>query len=324
MKNFIFPMNLQLFAEGGAAAGDGGAGQGTGETAQAAAVQSKGVTAPAAGVQPKGAKSNPLANVFYGKPAPGSAPAAEVQKEPEQQPSVDLDAEFEELIKGKYKDQFGKKMQNTVQKVRNSSKETEERLAAMSPMLDILSARYGKEASDIAGMIKALESDDAFFEQAAMEKNMDVNQYRNMLKLQSENARLKAKSEEQFRKDMMAKRFAVWNQQAEQAKTFYPNLDLAEEMQNPQFCKLLDSGVDVKSAYKVLHDEEITAQLLEHQAKSMEKKFANKIAAGSIRPTENGASGQSAAIIKTDPSNWTKADRAEVRRRVARGERIML
>ena len=95
MRDVLFPMNLQLFAEGGAPSGDGGAGQGTGVTAQAAAVQTK------------GAKSNPLANVVYGKQAQESAPAAEVQKEPEQQPTVALDAEFEALIKVKYKDQYG-------------------------------------------------------------------------------------------------------------------------------------------------------------------------------------------------------------------------
>ena len=38
MRDVLFPMNLQLFAEGGAPSGDGG-GEGTGVTAQAAAVQ---------------------------------------------------------------------------------------------------------------------------------------------------------------------------------------------------------------------------------------------------------------------------------------------
>ena len=68
MKDFVFPMNLQLFAEGGAAAGGEGGGEGAGVTAQAAAVQTKGV------------KSNPLANVMYGKQPQESAPAAEVPK----------------------------------------------------------------------------------------------------------------------------------------------------------------------------------------------------------------------------------------------------
>jgi hypothetical protein len=304
-------MNLQLFAEGGAPSGDGG-GQGTG------------VTAPAAGVQTKGAKSNPLANVVYGKQPQESAPAAEVQKEPEQQPAVDLEKEFEELIKGKYKDQYNKRTQDTVQKRLKGAKETEERLTAMNPLLDLLSARYGVKADDTDGLIKALEGDDAFFEQAAQEHNMEAKDYRKLLQLQSENSRLKQQKEEQFRQDQRNKQYAVWEQQAEDAKKLYPNLDLNVESQNPQFRQLLMSGIDVKTAYKVLHDDEITTQLLQHQAKEVEQKLANKIAAGNSRPPENGSSGQSAAVIKNDPSKWTKADREEVRRRAARGERIYL
>ena len=227
MKDFIFPMNLQLFAEGGAPSGDGG-GEGTGVTAQAAAVQTK------------GAKSNPLAGVVYGKQKE-SAPAAEVQKDaaPKEEPKVDLDAEFEELIKGKYKDQYGKRVQNTVQQRLKGSKETEDRLNAMNPLMDLLSARYGVKADDTEGLIKALEGDDAFFEQAAQEHNMDAKEYRKMLQLQSENTRLKSQQEQQFRQDQMNKQYEAWEQQAEEARKLYPNLDLNIESQNPQFRQLL-------------------------------------------------------------------------------------
>ena len=311
MRDVLFPMNLQLFAEGGAPSGDGG-GEGAGVTAQAAAVQTK------------GAKSNPLANVVYGKQAQESAPAAEVQKEPEQQPTVDLDAEFEELIKGKYKDQYGKRVQNTVQQRLKGAKETEDRLTAMNPLMDLLSARYGVKADDTEGLIKALEGDDAFFEQAAQDHNMDAKDYRKMLQLQSENTRLKSQQEQQFRQEQMNKQYEAWEQQAEEARKLYPNLDLNIESQNPQFRQLLMAGVDVGTAYLALHRDDVLAGAMQATAKNVEQKLANKIAAGNSRPPENGASGQSAAIIKTDPSNWTKADRAEVRRRVARGERITL
>ena len=312
MRDFLFPMNLQLFAEGGAPSGDGGAGQGTGVTAQDAAVQTK------------GAKSNPLANVVYGKQAQESAPADEVQKEPEQQPTVDLDAEFEELIKGKYKDQYGKRVQNTVQQRLKGAKETEDRLTAMNPLMDLLSARYGVKADDTEGLIKALEGDDAFFEQAAQDHNMDAKDYRKMLQLQSENTRLKSQQEQQFRQEQMNKQYEAWEQQAEEARKLYPNLDLNIESQNPQFRQLLMAGVDVGTAYLALHRDDVLAGAMQATAKNVEQKLANKIAAGNSRPPENGASGQSAAIIKADPSAWTKADRAEVRRRVARGERITL
>lgn len=313
MRDVLFPMNLQLFAEGGAPSGDGG-GQGTGVTAQAAAVQSK------------GAKSNPLANVVYGKQPQESAPVAEVQKdtEPKEEPVVDLEAEFEELIKGKYKDQYNKRTQDTVQKRLKGAKETEERLTAMNPLLDLLSARYGVKADDTAGLIKALEGDDAFYEKAAEENDMDVKNYRKLMQLQSENTRLKRQNEEQFRQDQMNKQYALWEQQAEQAKTLYPKLDLNVESQNPQFRQLLMAGIDVGTAYLALHRDDVLAGAMQHTAKTVEQKLANKIAAGNSRPPENGASGQSAAVIKTDPSKWTKEDRAEVRRRAARGEKIYL
>ena len=312
MNHFLFPMNLQLFAEGGAPSGDGG-GEGTG------------VTAPAAGVQTKGAKSNPLANVVYGKQK-DAAPAAEVQKEaqPTETPTVDRHAEFDAMVKGDYKEAFDKRVQDIVQKRLKGAKETEDRLTAMNPLMDMLSARYGVQADDTAGLIKALEADDDFLEKAASEHDMDVKQYRKMLTLERDNARLKAQNEEQVKREQMDKQYAIWEQQAEQAKALYPNLDLNVESQNPQFRQLLFAGIDVGTAYMVTHKDDVIAGAMQHTAKTVEQKLANKIAAGNSRPAENGTSGQSAVVIKTDPSKWTRADREEVRRRVARGEKINL
>lgn len=313
MNHFLFPMNLQLFAEGGAAAGGEGGGEGTG------------VTAPAAGVQTKGAKSNPLANVVYGKQK-DAAPAAGVQKEaqPTETPTVDRHAEFEAMIKGDYKDAFDKRVQDIVQKRLKGAKETEDRLTAMNPLMDMLSARYGVQADDTAGLIKALEADDEFLEKAASEHDMDVKQYRKMLTLERDNERLRSQNEEQVKREQMNQQYAIWEQQAEQAKALYPNLDLNVESQNPQFRQLLFAGIDVKTAYGVLHQDDILSGAMQHTAKTIEEKYAKKVAAGNARPAENGTSGQSAVIVKSDPSKWTRADREEVRRRAARGERIEL
>jgi hypothetical protein len=312
MKHFIFPMNLQLFAEGGAAAGGDGAGEGTG------------VTAPAAGVSKKGAKGNPLANVVYGKQ--DSAPAAEVQTEPAAtEPAVvDRHAEFEKMIKGDFKEAYDQRVQDTIQKRLKGAKENEERLNAMNPLLDILSARYGVDGNDTAALIKALEADNSFFEQAAMEKNMDTQQYREMMLIKSENARLRKQNEETTRQEQLNRQYAVWEQQAAEAKNLYPNLDLNVESQNPQFRQLLFAGIDVGTAYMAIHKDDVMASAMQHTAKTVEQKLANKIAAGNARPAENGTSGQSAAVIKEDPSKWTRADRDEVRRRAARGEKIYL
>ena len=135
--DFFIPMhNLQLFAEGGAGGAAGGTG-GDGGTAQG-----QGVTAEAASQQTKGAK-NPLADVQYGIQEE-TAPAAEVQKTTEAQP--DLNAEFEKLIKGQYKEQYDARMQDTIQKRLKGSKETVEKYNALAPTLEILAKKYGVDA----------------------------------------------------------------------------------------------------------------------------------------------------------------------------------
>ena len=313
MKDFIFPMDLQLFADGGAAAGgDGGA-------------EGPGVSAPAAGVQTKGAK-NSLANVVYGKQPQESAPAAGVQTEqPSNQPqTVDRNAEFEAMIKGDYKEAYDKRVQDTIQKRLKGAKENEDRLNAMNPLLDILGARYGVDSSDTNALIRALENDDSFFEQAASENNMEPKKYREFMQLQRENTRLKAQNQQQAQQEQMNRQYALWEQQAAQAKQLYPNLDLNVESENPQFRQLLLAGVDVGTAYMVIHKDDVIAGAMHHTAKQVEQKLVNKIAAGASRPPENGTNAQSSATIKADPSKWTKADRDEVRRRVSRGERILL
>ena len=88
--------------------------------------------------------------------------------------------------------------------------------------------------------------------------------------------------------------------------------------------QLLFAGIDVGTAYMAIHKDDVLSGAMQATAKNVEQKIANKIAAGNHRPAENGTSGQSAAVIKADPSKWSRADRDEVRRRVARGEKISL
>jgi len=57
-------------------------------------------------------------------------------------------------------------------------------------------------------------------------------------------------------------------------------------------------------------------------AQNVEQKLTNKIRANGARPTENGTSSQSSIAVKSDVSQLTKADLAEINRRVSRGEKI--
>ena len=307
MKHTIlFPMilNLQLFAEG-TGGGDGGTG----------AEGAKGATATAAVSQKKGA-SNPLADVKYAiQDAP---PAAEVNPTP----TEDRNARFEALIKGEFKDLYDARMQDTIQKRLKGTKETVEQYEALKPTLEILSKKYGVDASDIKALSKAIEEDDSYFEEEALQKGLSVEQLKEIRKMEKENSQLKAQMEEANRRDSANKLYAQWINQAENTQAVYPSFNLEAEMQNPRFLELLRNNVDVRTAYEVLHKDEIIPAFAQHTAKVVEQKLTNKIIANGARPTENGNSSQSAVITKSDVSQLSKEDRQEIMRRVARGEKI--
>lgn len=305
---FIPVLSLQLFADGGAATGGAGeGGQGQGVTAEAAAPQSKGV-------------KNPLADVKYGIQEE-SAPAAEVPKEEPTQPP-DRKAAFEKLIKGEYKEEYDRRMQDTIRQRLKGSKETADRLAAITPALELLAQKYGVDPGDMAALGKAIENDDDFYSDEALKKGMKTEDVKTMRKMERDNARLQQQIAEQQRRAQADQQYALWAQQAEQAKQLYPGLEMQTEIKNPQFMQLLKAGVDVGSAYLVIHKDDILPAAMQHTAKVVEQKLADKIVAGGTRPAENGMRSQSAAVTKSDVSKLTKADRDEIRRRVARGERI--
>ena len=307
MKNIIlFPMilNLQLFAEG-TGGGDGGTG----------AEGASGATATAAVSQKKGA-SNPLADVKYGiQDAP---PAAEVNPTP----TEDRNARFEALIKGEFKDLYDAKMQDTIQKRLKGSKETVDKYNALSPTLEMLAKKYGVDANDIKALNKAIEEDDSYYEEEALEKNMSVQQLKEIKKMERENAELKRQMSEQERQENANRLYSRWMQESEATKTVYPSFNLEAEMQNPRFLDLLRNNVDVRTAYEVLHKDEIIPAAMQFTAKTVEQKLTNKIIANGARPVENGNSSQGATVVKSDVSQLSKADRAEIIRRVQRGEKI--
>lgn len=308
-NNTLFPMllDLQLFAEG--AGGDGGTGA-TGAT---------GASATAAVSQNKGVKSNPLADVQYGIQATEEAtPAAEVVDNP----TEDRNAKFEALIKGEYKDLYDARVSDTVQKRLKSSKETVEKYEALTPTLEALAKKYGVDPADIKALNKAIEEDDSYYEEEALEKGITVEQLKEIRKMEKENAELKKQMEEQNRKDNANKIYAQWMEQAEGAKQVYPSFDLRAEMKNQTFVDLLRSNIDVRTAYEVIHKDDIIAGAMQFTAKKVEQNITNKIIANGARPSENGNSSQGASVTKSDVSALTKADRAEIARRVARGEKI--
>lgn len=316
--------DLQLFADGGAGAagGDGGAAAGAGDAA--------GVTAPDAGVpRAKRRKENPLASVKYGKqqeagaPSPdatGNAEAANTTGDAGKKPT------FQELIEGEYKAEFGEYVQNVIRQRFKANAENEEKLGKMTPIMEMLGQKYDIDPNDIDRIAKVVGDDDSLYESEAMERGMSVESLKAIKQMERENAQLKQREQQSLADQRLRAHFNALAQQADEAKKLYPNLDLGVEMQNPTFARLTSPnvGVDVRTAYEVVHRDEMRGAEMQYAAQKSAERMANAIRSGSMRPVENGLQGQqSAGVVKADPKSLTKADREEIKRRVRLGEKIV-
>lgn len=313
-KIIFFPrLNLQLLAEGGSGASSGDGGTVGGDTS---------VTGANAVSQTKGVKSNPLANVKYGIQAEENAQTTDVQEKEAAVEPVDRKAEFEKLIKGEYKDLYDARMQETIRSRLKGTKETVDKYNALTPTLELLAQKYGVDANNIEALNKAIQDDDSYFEEEALAKGMSVETLKEIKAMKRENEELRRQDAERKNQENRDRTYARWMEQAKQAQQFYPSLNISEEAKNPQFLSLLNAGIDVKTAFEVIHKDEMIPAAMLYTAKTVEKKIVNSIRANGTRPVENGMSSQSAATVKSDVSQLSKADRLEIERRVRNGEII--
>ena len=301
-----FDFDLQLFAEG---AGESGTAEGT----------NAGVTEAVAALQEKGRSKNPLAGVKYGIHDEEPPVAEAEQKEPA---APDREKAFEELIKGEYKDLYDRRVREALKKRLKGTQENAERLQALAPTMELLEKRYGVKAGDLEALNQAIEEDTGFYEDEAARMGIPVEQLKQMRRMERENQQLRQTMDELRTRENADRVYRQWLEQEQETRQVYPQFSLEAEMENEQFLRLMRSGVDVKTAYEVVHKDEIIPAAMQFAAKTAEQKVVNKIRAGSARPMENGVQDQSASLVKTDVSQLSKADRAEIIRRVERGEKI--
>lgn len=321
IKDFTV-IDIQAFAEGAAAsggaasAGAGSSGNGGGEVI--------GKTANAAAVSNARANKNPLADTIYGTGGDfrGDGDAGRNEESGQGQKSAqEIEADFENLIKGEYKDAFTKRTQGIINERFKETKGLEAQLKSLTPVLEMLSEKYGVDAKNPEDILKALENDNSYWEDEADRRGLTVNQLKEMKRLERESAELRNLKQERERRENADRQYAQWLSQAQAASAVYPNLNLSAEMLNPKFTKLLAHGIDVKTAYEVAHMGEIIGS----NVKTAEHKTIENIKASQSVPRENGT-GSSAAgpLVKKSASDFTKADREEIARRVQRGEKIYL
>ena len=289
MKNNYLVLNLRLFE-----------GEGSGDAGSAAS----GVSTADAGQSGR-------------NPQDAAATETKVTKTAEERSN-----EFESLIKGEYKDIFDSRVQKIVQGRLKESKGAEDQLKNLQPVLDLLSSKYGVDATDAKALISAVESDNAYWEEEAANTGMSIEQVKELHRMRAENERFRRAEREAERQRGIQEIQTRWAQESEAAKQIYPGFDFATEAQNNDFTDLLKAGVDVKTAYEVIHKDEIIHSAMQYTAAEVKQKTVNSIQAQGRRPAENGVSSQGAAVTKKDVNSLTRKDREDLERRAMRGEKI--
>ena len=333
-SDILLDVSLRLFdGEGGAAAP--AAGEGAADDGNKGGFQ-------ASPAPTRRGKSGGFQNVLFGKQ--GDEPTAagdEPGPEGKAQPSAagkgkegdvvttsntleDRRKAFQELVNGEYKDIYTEETQRIIDRRFREARNLEERAAKQQPVIDMLMQRYKIADGDLGKLAAAVENDNAYWSEAAEEAGMSVEQYKQFQRLKRENDALLRAQRMRQNQQAAQQQLQKWYSEGEQVKAVYPDFDLGAESKNPRFISMLKAGVPVQHADEVIHMDEIKAGVAQSTARQTEKQVVDGIRAKGNRPAENGTSSQSAFTVKDDPHKWTKQDRAEVARRVARGETIKL
>lgn len=222
----------------------------------------------------------------------------EADAQPQSESSPGSQEEFEKMIQGPYKQAYDARVQSIVRERVKNSRQTVEAFHALEPMLQALSKHYGVEDGDYSALDRAVRQ--------ALAPPDPAEQQR-----QREEVALGAQ-----------RMVADWQQTAQQIRETYPAFDLARELKDPRFVSLLRSRVDMQTAYEILHKDEIIPAAMAYAAQTVERKLAENLRSGGMRPRENGTSGTGAVLLGSRVENLTRKEIADLCRRVERGERV--
>lgn len=223
------------------------------------------------------------------------APEAGKATEPRMYVSDEADrkrAEFENLIRGEYKQAFDERVQKIIDRRFRDMRVLKEQAARIRPVLDALYEKYGVlEPEELVGILKAVD------------------------------ARAETNDEDRRRHAVM--KMMKWRADADEILRMYPGFDLANEMKNAAFVNLLKAGVDMKTAYRAVHQDEILDSAIRYAAKRAHDQTMKEIRMHASRPEENGAGGRGGAkMAPLSVGSMTRQEREEIERRCARGEKV--
>lgn len=343
-------MDLQFFAEEGAAAAAGApeSGGGTADPGMAAETQvpegpigvgdtladgQKVQSAQVAAELERQMKRHPnLRNVYRGKGAAATAAAAPAAPEPAQETQEDEQTpdenaiqqqEWDELKKGRFRDLYGADVQKAVQERFKNQQNLQQQLDDLQPMLQAAMKLRGVNSVD--ELKESILNDDSLYEQEAEEKGMTIENLKAFKQIEAENSRLREQERQSYEQIQLQRHFEGLIQQAQELKKEFPDFDLDRELQNPDFFRLTKPGVGVKvrDAYFAIHHNELAPQMMAYGMQRAQQQMSQTIQANARRPVEGATRSQgTAADMKIDPRRMTRAERDEIRKQIHAGKRV--
>ncbi len=136
--------------------------------------------------------------------------------------------------------------------------------------------------------------------------------------LRRENEQLRQDRQTQL--DAARQAFARLESQQEELRKIYPDFDWRREVCNPEFGRMIEAGVDARTAYEVVHQRELMHKAMAYSAQRAARQAAQTVASGRRRVQENGRGG--ASISRSDPRELDSRQLADIRKRVLDGEKI--
>ena len=237
----------------------------------------------------------------------------------------DLSAEWKALTGkgGKFHDLYGQGVSEAVQNRFRNQQDLQGQVNQIADDLSPLFLNYGLKSGDFEGLKTAIANDEAFFQAGAEKAGLNVDQYKQQLKLQADAERGRQISEafqEQQKRNAM---YSQWESEAAELQQAFPAFDLGLEIEhNDAFARLIANGTPVADAFVSTHLSEILSGSNAQAAQTATQNVVNTIQQRAARPAEGAMQSQTAIQRKSDPSKLTNEDLDEINRRVARGETV--
>jgi hypothetical protein len=308
-------LDLQLFTEGGSAAGGGEAGEGSaadvriGDTLEDGTVVDENLASSMQGED---------ADLYPTRKRSANAQGGQQTGANDQQAAGGDEPTPEEwaAAKKRFAKFYGNDVHDAVNDRFKNQKDATKQLEGMQPMLQELMKTTGAESIEELQQLIL----DRRYEEEAEAAGIPTEQYKRMQQLEQEHETLvKQQQEAQHRQEMM-QHIAGIKQQAEELKQLFPGFDLDKEMQNPEFIKMTSpGGISVKQAFFALHGDDLVPQLMAFGVQTGKDQISRTIQANQARPTE-GASmrGASGASVRLDDENMSDERYEEIKRRTLR------